>query len=64
MELSLYIKDKLVSDFKNLEYYSILPSERELCEKYNVSRPTIKSALKLIEEEGLIEKKVQEEVLY
>lgn len=58
------IKDKLLSDFKNLEYYSILPSERELCEKYNVSRPTIKSALKLIEEEGLIEKRERKGTFY
>ncbi len=51
------IKNILLEEFKNLPYYSLLPSERELCEKYNVSRPTIKSALNLLEQEGLIEKK-------
>ncbi|WP_290770763.1 GntR family transcriptional regulator [Anaerofustis sp.] len=51
------IKEKLIKDYSNLNYYDTFPSERELCEKYKVSRPTIKSALKLLEEENLIIKK-------
>ncbi len=34
-----------------------LPSEMELCRKYHVSRQTVRQALTVIEEEGLIEKR-------
>lgn len=37
--------------------HSKLPSEQELCAKYKVSRQTVRFALALLEEEGLIEKK-------
>lgn len=33
-----------------------LPSEREMCEQYNISRTTVREAIHQIEKEGLIEK--------
>lgn len=35
-------------------YYSPLPGERELCEIYHVSRPTVRKALEMLEKEGCI----------
>lgn len=34
-----------------------LPSEKELCEQYHMSRQTVRTALRLLTEEGLIEKR-------
>ncbi|MFA8342949.1 MAG: GntR family transcriptional regulator [Rhodothermaceae bacterium] len=34
----------------------LIPSERELCEKFNLSRATVRQAIDLLREEGLIEK--------
>lgn len=42
---------------KIYSFGSKLPSEASLCKEYNVSRTTIRLALQLLEEEGLIEKK-------
>lgn len=54
--LHLEIKNKMISYFANLEYYSLLPSERELCHIFNVSRPTIRKALEKLEMENIIVK--------
>ena len=52
----LYMKlcHQLMSDYENKPYYSPLPGERELCEIYKVSRPTVRKALEVLENEGCI----------
>ena len=52
----LYMKlcHQLMSDYENKPYYSPLPGERELCEIYKVSRPTVRKALEVLESEGCI----------
>lgn len=52
----LYMKlcHQLMDDFENKPYYSPLPGERELCEIYKVSRPTVRKALEVLEQEGCI----------
>lgn len=50
----LDLKDRILGEYAGAPYFSSLPSEREMCEKYGVSRPTVRKALKLLEEEGAI----------
>lgn len=50
----LELKDRILGEYSGAPYFSSLPSEREMCEKYGVSRPTVRKALKLLEEEGTI----------
>lgn len=52
--LHLEIKNKMISYFSKSEYYSPLPSERDLCNIFNVSRPTIRKALEKLEMDGVI----------
>ena len=42
----LYMKlcHQLMIDYQNKPYYSPLPGERELCEIYKVSRPTVRKS--------------------
>lgn len=46
------LKDRLLTDYGSLPYYTAFPSEREICERYEVSRPTVRTALSLLEEDG------------
>lgn len=52
----LYMKlcHQLMSDYENKPYYSPLQGERELCEIYKVSRPTVRKALEVLEKDGCI----------
>jgi len=53
------ISDHLRSDIKNKEFLpgDKLPSEKRLCDYFDVSRITVRQALKALENEGLIFKK-------
>jgi GntR family transcriptional regulator len=49
------VRDQLVKQFINtLQPADVLPSERSLAELFGVSRVTVRAALKLLEEEGLL----------
>jgi GntR family transcriptional regulator len=56
--ISLYVqlKDLLAQDIrdKKLKPHDQIPSERELCEKYNLSRTTVRQGISLAISEGLL----------
>ena len=52
--LYVELKEKLLQEYRNKPYYSPLPGERKLCDIYNVSRPTVRKALELLEQDGCI----------
>lgn len=52
--LYMQLKEDILADYEKKPYYSPLPGERELCDVYNVSRPTVRRALEILEEEGCI----------
>jgi GntR family transcriptional regulator len=54
------IYEQLISFIKHdideglLNVGDLLPSENEFCERYDISRPTVRQALSLLEEQGLV----------
>jgi GntR family transcriptional regulator len=52
--LYFQVKEKILKELEHSPYYSPLPGERELCETYNVSRPTVRKALKELEDDNMI----------
>lgn len=54
--LHIQIRQALLDSFADMAYFSPLPSERELCQRFNVSRPTIRKALENMEKENIITK--------
>jgi GntR family transcriptional regulator len=55
-EKPLYMKlsEEILEKYQYLSYYSPLPGERELCEIFHTSRPTIRKAIDVLEQEGKI----------
>jgi GntR family transcriptional regulator len=55
-EKPLYLKlsEEILEKYEHLSYYSPLPGERELCEIFHTSRPTIRKAVDVLEREGKI----------
>lgn len=52
--LHAQIQEKLHRKFAAMPYMSPIPSERELCQEYSVSRPTVRKALADMEQAGLV----------
>lgn len=50
----LDLKDAILEEYKGASYFTPLPSEREMCDIYHVSRPTIRKALQALEADGVI----------
>ncbi|MBQ3339294.1 MAG: GntR family transcriptional regulator [Atopobiaceae bacterium] len=50
----LDLVDEIIKEYEGAPYFSPMLSEREMCEKYHVSRPTIRKALQHLENEGII----------
>ena len=48
------LKEHILEDYKNQPYHTPLPGERALFDIYHVSRPTVRKALELLEEDGCI----------
>lgn len=48
------VQQELIAQFADMEYFAPLPGERELCQRFNVSRPTVRRALESLDKDGLI----------
>ncbi len=48
------ISQEIIDTYKHLEYYDALPGERELCDIFKTSRPTLRKAMDIIEKQGII----------
>jgi GntR family transcriptional regulator len=46
------LKEKILDQFENQSPLTPIPSERDLCEMFGVSRPTVRRALDELEQEG------------
>ena len=55
IRLANQLKELLLQNTGNGIYK--LPSEHALCQQYHVSRQTVRAALRLLSEEGLVEKR-------
>ena len=53
--LQAKVQEEFKKKFKDEPYFSALPGERELCQMFHVSRPTIRKVLECLEKEGIIE---------
>ena len=53
------IGEQLISRILNLEYHKgqLLPTEKELCESFAISRHTAREALRYVEKTGLVERR-------
>jgi GntR family transcriptional regulator len=50
--LYLQLREKILKQFKDLSPLTPIPSERELCDLFSVSRPTVRRALEELEQAG------------
>ncbi len=59
MPLYTRIMDELVTDIRNGKYRpnTVLPSEKAICKRFNVSRGSVRNALKAMQDKGYIERR-------
>ena len=56
VELYNQLKNRFSVEYAGKEGIQMLPGEREICQKYHVSRPTVRKAMELLSEEGIIQR--------
>ncbi len=54
--LQAKVQEEFMKKFKDKPYFSALPGERELCQMFSVSRPTVRKVLDILDKEGIIER--------